>query len=350
MANLDQVNLIRKSRQSWNEWRENTSLAYVDLNSADLSGLDLSHTNLRLADLRGVNFSGANLTGANFSASSLINANMENAVLDIADFSFSDLSSATLTACSLRNTLFVASNLYNTVLNEKTLLSNTVFRNVLFDKVIGLEKCVHIGRSSIDVATLEMQKNIPLRFLQGCGIPDKFIRLYENVPETTVPQYYSCFISYSHSDKKFATFLHDYLQNMGVRCWLDEHQLLPGDDPHDKIRDGIRLWDKVLLCCSKESMKSWWVDNEIETTFNKERELMKERGNKVYKLIPINLDNFIFGESWESGKKEQILSRMAANFVGWEKSVSNIEEPLSKVLGALICDSSAREKPPIPKL
>ena len=43
-------------------------------------------------------------------------------------------------------------------------------------------------------------------------------------------QFYSCFISCGHADKSFAGRLHDGLQRPGIRCWLDEHQMLPGDD------------------------------------------------------------------------------------------------------------------------
>ena len=55
---------------------------------------------------------------------------------------------------------------------------------------------------------------------------------------------------YAHEDKLFARRLHDALQGRGVRCWLDEKQMLPGDDIYEQVDRGIRLWDKVLLCCS----------------------------------------------------------------------------------------------------
>jgi hypothetical protein len=68
-------------------------------------------------------------------------------------------------------------------------------------------------------------------------------------------QFYSCFVSYSHADKAFTRALHHTLQGRGIRCWLDEKQLLPGDDIYEHIDRGIRLWDKLLLCCSEHSLK-----------------------------------------------------------------------------------------------
>jgi DNA-binding LytR/AlgR family response regulator len=162
--------------------------------------------------------------------------------------------------------------------------------------------------------------------------------------------YYSCFISYGHDDRTFARLLYDRLRRRGLHCWLDEHHLLPGDDLHDGIDRGIRLWDKVLLCASKSSLTSWWVDSEINRAFQKEAQIMNERGRKVLALIPLNLDGFLFSDDYQGGKKIEIKSRIAANFVGWEKDDSVFDRELEKVMQALQAGDAGREKPPLSRL
>lgn len=180
-------------------------------------------------------------------------------------------------------------------------------------------------------------------------MPEEFIRYLPSFVNLPV-QFYSCFISYGHEDKALAQLLHDRLQGKGIRCWLDEHQLLPGDDLHDGIDQGIRLWDKVLLCASKSSLTSWWVDSEINRAFKKEAQIMKERRKKVLSLIPLNLDGHLFSLDYRSGKQSEIASRVAANFVGWENDLTLFDSEPEKVIRALRTDDGGREIPPKSKL
>jgi hypothetical protein len=327
------------------------NLSDAKLRRANLSDADLNEANLFEADLSGANLSGANLNGAILELASLLGTNFSMAHLSEANMNSAHLSEANLSGANLRGadlSLAILSQVFVDGANfESATVGDNIFASIDFSSCRGLETVQHMRPSSLGVDSIIRSKGqIPKIFLRGVGLPDEWIDYIASLVGYAI-QFFSCFISYSSKDKVFALRLYKALQSKGVRCWLDEKQLLPGHDISRELERGIRLWDKFLLCASKNSLTSPWVEEEIETTLEKERTLRSEQGEKVFKLIPLNLDGCMFSKEWDFGTHaREIRSRVAANFQGWETEGFNFGDQVARVIKALRADEGAREPPP----
>jgi hypothetical protein len=94
--------------------------------------------------------------------------------------------------------------------------------------------------------------------------------------------------------------------------------------------------------CSQSALNSWWVEEELETAFKKERSMRKKRGEKVLVVIPLNLDGYIF--DWEGGHSAELTARLAPDFTGWETNNTIFEKQIERVVLALRADHGVREK------
>jgi hypothetical protein len=366
MANQEHLKILMQGVESWNEWREEypeiePNLELENLSKVNLSGAELKRANLKMTDLKGANLSYAYLVEADLSHALLTEVNLSKAIFDKANLEYArffraDLTQASLTGANLNHASFDETNFQWANLDYADFSNSSVGWSIFagndLSKSIGLNKIKHLSACNIDIDTIYTSRGrIPESFLRGCGIPENFITHMQSLVAGAQPiEFYSCFISYSYEDKSFARRLHDALQGRGIRCWLDEHQLLPGDKIYTEVDRGIRLWDKVLLCCSKESLQSWWVENEIQIAFEKEQQLRKQRGQDVLALIPLNLDGYLFGGDCKHGLAAQIRARLAADFTGWETDNSKFESEFEKLVKALRADAGGRESPPQSRL
>jgi len=148
----------------------------------------------------------------------------------------------------------------------------------------GLESCNHRGPSSIGLDTIYKSGGaIPEIFLQGCGVPERFITYLRSLVEEPF-EFYSCFIGYSSGDEKFVQRLYADLRARQLRCWFAAEDLKIGERFQETIEEKIRLFDKVMIVLSESSVRSHWVEREVNAA--RERE---DRENRTV-LFPISID------------------------------------------------------------
>jgi hypothetical protein len=135
------------------------------------------------------------------------------------------------------------------------------------------------------------------------------------------------FISYSHSDSEFVDQIGGYFQHQGIRYWRDIHDLKAGRI-EKRIDQAIRQNPTVLLVLSQYCLSSDWVEHEVRTA----RELEKEMERDV--LCPVTLD-----ESWKSGRwpkrlMEQIVEYNILDFSAW-RDESRFEAMFRRLIDGL---------------
>jgi TIR domain-containing protein/pentapeptide repeat protein len=346
MANPEHLKILKQGVEHWNQWRKENPEIKLDLSGAELRGailfqadlreVDLSEanlyeanliaanleraflekTNLKHSKLNGANLSKANLKKANFGSAKVGGANLSQADLKEANFNGVYLfdvnfSGADLSKASLYMTIFLQSKLDNANLTAST-IGRTSFLQVDFSQTKGLKTCKHMEPSSIDHRTLIRSGKLPEVFLRGCGFPDQFIEHLPGLLGSLDPiQFYSCFISYSSKDDEFARRLHADLQANNVRCWFAPEDMKIGDKIRPRIDEVIHVHDKLLLVLSEESVNSEWVEKEVETAFEKERE------RKETVLFPIRLDDAVMDikTGWPADIRR---SRHIGDFTNWK--------------------------------
>lgn len=316
---------------------DGAQLRAADLFAADLRQAFLMVTDLRQAQLGYANLADAELRGAIIVGADLSFANLSRADLRHADLQDANLYGAILTYANLQGANLIGVNLHDAYLHgtdfTRSICRNTVFARVDLSSVIGLEKVRHQGPSVVGAETLfQTQGEIPTAFLEGAGVATPLIDQLQTAKQNGTI-YSPCYIRFGHADETFALRLHQRLQRQGVRCWLDGRQAMCGDGMYEDADCATYFWDKVLLCCSKEALNSWWIDYMIEHTLQKERQLQQMQGKHTSILLPITLDNHIF--ETDRHKAQQLRTRLITNFTGWEKDVQLFETHVADIVAAL---------------
>jgi hypothetical protein len=323
MANPEHVELIKyrtRLRPQQGDNMDHLDLSHADLSGLALDGLELAEANLKRANLskaslRGVNLKWADLTEANLKEASLADADLTRAKLRGADLRGANLCGANLSLAVLGEAKLGGSWLIGAVIRPidfedadltEAVLGFTVIADADLRGVKGLAKVFHASHSRLDIDTLYQSRGeIPKAFLRGCGVPETLINYLPSLIGRPL-EFFSCFISYTEADDDFSQRLYNDLQGEGVRCWRWRDDAKWGSTLIGEVDQAIRLYDKLIVILSADSLRSEPVIREIE------RALQKEAREKKEVLFRITIDDAIF--SWHHPLATDVLRKVIGDF------------------------------------
>jgi hypothetical protein len=118
---------------------------------------------------------------------------------------------------------------------------------------------------------------------KGYGLVFKPIPQPQASPQTLM----RVFLCHSSGDKKRVRELHQLLARDGFAPWLDEQDLLPGQDWNTEIKKAVRLSEIVLVCLSKSSItKQGFVQKEIKFALD----VADEKPDGLLYIIPVRIE------------------------------------------------------------
>jgi hypothetical protein len=175
---------------------------------------------------------------------------------------------------------------------------------------------------------------IPEEFLRGCGFQEEFLQALPQLRELAAKTS-GCRISYSSADQRFARRLHEELQRCGVRCWLDEYPVMPAEAQGRPVSEPPATGERILLCCSHDSLNSWWVDRQLETIARAEARQPQSQGLAETALIPLSLDGYLLQSAVNPRRQQPLLSRPATDFSDWEVDPARFQAQIDSVVNQL---------------
>ncbi|MBI5962672.1 MAG: TIR domain-containing protein [Chloroflexi bacterium] len=92
------------------------------------------------------------------------------------------------------------------------------------------------------------------------------------------------FISYSHFDKKYAELIAKELKKAKHKVWIDTWKLRAGDNWIEKINEGLKETDALIVIVSENSLRSESVNQEISAI------AFGDISNKQRRIIPVLVD------------------------------------------------------------
>jgi len=150
------------------------------------------------------------------------------------------------------------------------------------------------------------------------------------MPESKRPL--KVFLCHAHDDKSKARELYRYLKRRGIQPWLDEEDLLAGQDWRVEIPKAIKASDAIIICLSKNSInKEGYVQAEITFALEKALEIPPGR---IFIIpvkfeecgVPDNLQRYHWVDLFDEGGYERLMKSLKLRASQLERTTVQISK------------------------
>jgi len=105
--------------------------------------------------------------------------------------------------------------------------------------------------------------------------------------DMTLTKQLQVFLLYSRGDRQAVRRLYDRMVKAGAKAWLDEKNILPGQDWQAEIRKAIYNSDIVIVCLSRQFNKQGgYRHEELKIALEKANSLP---GDQIF-IVPVRLE------------------------------------------------------------
>jgi uncharacterized protein YjbI with pentapeptide repeats len=323
------LRLLRSGHRKWNQWRSSLpdiewysisgrptwipgfiirlpscDLRNLDFVNCELAGVDFTNSLFARSNLSAVDFRRLTvrpvfqpktvLNGCNFRSAKFVSTILDQTNAIGCDFSHAELNGTKIRGADLRNCKFyrtmVAATFEDTDITnssfEEAHLLSTTFINVDLGATRSLNRAHAYPPITLDARTLLRSGILPRDIYRACGMSDAVTKSIKRTLKQRRKRV-RCFISYSSKDENFVATLRSDLEDNGIETWYAPRDMPIGARTRVDLDRAILNADKLVIVLSRKSIVSAWVEQEVETA------LERERQSRRLFLLPLRIDESV---------------------------------------------------------
>jgi hypothetical protein len=167
-----------------------------------------------------------------------------------------------------------------------------------------------IARSSLEDFKKLLAQKMTLEIAEQTEVSSPVFQLFEGFEGIKLESSGGAkiFLSYAREDEARVAELYDQLIRRGFRPWLDQRDILPGEQWDPAIKKALKSADFIFVCLSASSVKKrGYLRREIADALERSKEML---ANDIF-LVPVRLDDCDIPEELQSFQWEDLFRNEA---------------------------------------